>query len=279
MNNTDDLDGDPLDQVAIGQVASPYPSALYTGQDIIESTLTQLVTDRGGRIERGRRLARFEQDADGVDAFVVTHVEHDTGAEGQPEHIRCRYLVGADGVSGTVRGALGLGIATEAFEERAGRRAAVHAGDRAPDARLVTLDGATTSLFTEFHAPDGPTWGWTLLAFDGREQGEYARLIDAVEAVDEWSWIRTRLVLADPPVPEAMRATPTLLDLDGHAHAAYDLRVTSALVLVRPDGHIGFRGPARAADELSAYCRRIGVNGTEPTPMTPALVARGGEAA
>ena len=52
-------------------------------------------------------------------------------------------------------------------------------------------------------------------------------------------------------------APDSLSDLDGQAHRAYGLNGTPALILVRPDGHIGFRGPADRPDALRTYCEKV----------------------
>lgn len=127
------------------------------------------------------------------------------------------------------------------------------AGERAPEAE-VTVDGRTTSLFPFIYNPDSVTTGWTLLCFDGRSSEAGASLRAAVEAVAPWGWVRPRLVLAGP-VSEA-GGVPVLSDLDGKAHGAYGLEGQSALVLVRPDGHIAYRGAADRPERLTAYCRR-----------------------
>ncbi len=127
------------------------------------------------------------------------------------------------------------------------------AGERAPEAE-VTVDGRTTSLFPFIYNPDGVTTGWALLCFDGRSTEAGASLRAAIEAVAPWGWVRPRLVLAGP-VSEA-GGVPVLSDLDGKAHGAYGLEGQSALVLVRPDGHIAYRGAADRPERLTAYCRR-----------------------
>ncbi|MBB3950837.1 hypothetical protein [Aureimonas jatrophae] len=67
--------------------------------------------------------------------------------------------------------------------------------------------------------------------------------------------MRPRLVLG-AAVPEARDAV-ALSDLDAEAHAAYGVGSSPALVLVRPDGHIAFRGPASHAEAVAAYCERV----------------------
>lgn len=59
-------------------------------------------------------------------------------------------------------------------------------------------------------------------------------------------------------MPEvATAAAPKLSDLDGLAHAAYGLENVPALILVRPDGHIAFRGQASRPELLRAYWERV----------------------
>ncbi|WP_127168570.1 FAD-dependent monooxygenase [Xanthomonas sp. BRIP62415] len=135
------------------------------------------------------------------------------------------------------------------------QRRVPHCGDRAPDAAIVAADGSSTTLFAHLYNPDGWSWGWSLLAFDGRQPDAMPRLRLALAELDAWPWVRPRLILA-AAVPQPDDAT-ALSDLDGAAHAAYGIADTSALILVRPDGHIAFRGRADAPELLRAYCERI----------------------
>jgi 3-(3-hydroxy-phenyl)propionate hydroxylase len=134
-------------------------------------------------------------------------------------------------------------------------RSAPKPGDRAPDAEVIGMDGASTTLFAHLYNPDGMSWGWSLLAFDGRQPDVLPHLRRAFAEVKEWNWVRARLVLG-AAVAGADDAT-SLSDLDGIAHAAYGLGNTAALILVRPDGHIAFRGRADRPDMLRAYCLKV----------------------
>lgn len=147
-----------------------------------------------------------------------------------------------------------------------GRRAP-RAGDRAPDARVTVRDGTTTSLFEQLYNPDGHSWGWCLLAFDGRDPRSHADLHDAIAEAVRYPWVHPRLVLAAPPDSEAGgaggdggrgAACRPLFDLDGDAHTAYGLEGHPGLVLVRPDGHVALRAPADRPERLRAYCDRVG---------------------
>jgi 2-polyprenyl-6-methoxyphenol hydroxylase-like FAD-dependent oxidoreductase len=473
------IDGHPLDDVQLDEAASPFPRALYSGQDVMEKTLAEQLAARGGRVERGRHALRVEPDEQGVTVWVA-RTEEQTAAHGEVERIRCRYLVGADGAEGTVRKAVGLDYEPEKFRDRAnhqvdaklswqrstepnqlwfftyhngfagimpvwggyhrlffleeerlvpdrdptlaelqqrarevtgdetltltdpiwlthsrfqhavapayakGRvylvgdaghltlpiggqgmntgfhdavglawrlaqtlaghagpevlasyspeRQGVHAaldaeqakgfkhllyrsrledgllsavgrvfpgigwqllgsgdgqqlrvsypdsplsedhlrlrqllhpgapqaGDRAPDAQLAPADGTPASLFASLYNPDGHTYGWSLLAFDGRQAEAMPQLLAASAEVAGWPWVRPRLVLAASfPSPAAIGSILCLADHDGHAHRAYHLEGQPALVLVRPDGHLAFRGPADQPHLLHQYCARL----------------------
>lgn len=128
------------------------------------------------------------------------------------------------------------------------------AGYRAPDAQVIAMDGGSTTLFRQIYNPDRLSWGWSLLAFDGRDRKALPALRSAFTEVRDWDFVRPRLILA-AAMPEA--GDPIAFsDLDYEAHAAYGLHKVS-LVLVRPDGHIAFRGGADTVEKLRAYCQRV----------------------
>ena len=471
------LNDAPLDVVQVGQVDSPHPEPLYTGQDVIETKLSEVVEKSGATVERGHEVISVDQDADG--ATVTYCACADEGeAPGAPQTLRARYVVGADGANGMVRKEIGLDIETDAFEGRGSRqidakltwrrsltpdqlwfftfhhgfagvmpvwggyhrifiieeqenvpdrdptleemqararevtgdatltladpiwfsrhgfghgtnggyargrvflvgdaghealpiggqgmnqgmhdatglawrlamalagrdgpdilgsydveRHGMHvaldkqqskgmerllyrsklsdaaldlaadfipnlgslifgvndlqqlstaypdsplsedhlrqlltsgvarAGARAPDAEVTTRDHRTARLFESIYNPDGQSWGWALLAFDGRETEAAEIALDAVSRVRDHDWIRPRLVLSAPgSAGFDGESVTTLWDLDSAAHAAYGLAATPALVLVRPDGQIAFRGPLTKPDMLADYCDRV----------------------
>ena len=473
------LNGQTVDPIDIADVASPYGEVLYSGQDVIESTLTEEVQKKGGTVEHGRRLVKFEQDEDGVIVTLATVGEGDENkAEGPTEQLRCRYLIGADGDNSSVRKKLGLdfeldklpncmnrqvdaklswrrstnfdhlwffyyprgfcgvlpvwggyhrlfflsddtgipdrdptleeiqAIAREVTEdetltltdpiwlthsrfqhgvaphyaqdrvflvgdaghktlpaggqgmnaglhdavgiawrlamtlagvagppllesydaERGGEhrrldqqqvqgfqnsvyrgpvkdaamgvaasflpnigsliqgtadlqqlsvayptsplnddhlgsllaflhRRAPQPGERAPDADVIAADGSSTSLFAHLYNPDGWSWGWSLLLFDGRQVSAMPQLRIALAELADWTFVRPRFVLG-AAVPGPDDAT-VLSDLDGVAHSAYGLAGKPALILVRPDGHIAFRGPVDEPKMLRDYCTKV----------------------
>lgn len=70
--------------------------------------------------------------------------------------------------------------------------------------------------------------------------------------------MRPRLVLAAPLTPEAItNSVLHLANRNEHAHAAFDLESIPALVLVRSDGHLAFRGPADQPALLTKYCKKV----------------------
>lgn len=107
------LDGQPLDQVKLDEVDSPFPKVLYSGQDVIEKTLSEQIIQRGGRVERNREVTGIEQDDEGVYVSVVTVSDDQNDTE--PERLRCRYIVGADGNEGTIRKAVGLDFKADVY--------------------------------------------------------------------------------------------------------------------------------------------------------------------
>ena len=149
------------------------------------------------------------------------------------------------------------------------RRSSPRSGDRAPDADVTTATGEAVGLYEEIYNPDGRSWGWRLLAFDGREPRSRTDLERAIDGVAEWSWVRPLLVLADPqPTDDGAGVTRRLFDQDGRAHGAFGLEGSPALVLIRPDGHIAFRSPADHLGRLQAYCRKVagGKRGEDAEP-------------
>ncbi len=99
------------------------------------------------------------------------------------------------------------------------------AGHRAPDAPVVDAHGRRITLFDQFYNPDGCTWGWTLLAFDGGRASTHDQLLAAVRSAAAPDWIRPRLVVADPAAAADSPSTVArLFDLDQHTHTAYGLQ-------------------------------------------------------
>jgi 2-polyprenyl-6-methoxyphenol hydroxylase-like FAD-dependent oxidoreductase len=117
-------------------------------------------------------------------------------------------------------------------ERRDAADGVVRAGDRAPDARLTDAAGTAVRLFDIFRGPH-----FTLLAFGNAESPALdPRYRDA---------IRMRRVVQ----PGDAACDGVLIDRDGIAHRSYG----DGIILVRPDGYVGFAGSTRASSELAAY--------------------------
>lgn len=110
------MNGTPTTPIQIDDVTSPHPQVLYSGQDVIETTLIETYEGRGGRMQRGGKVVAVAQDGDGVTVTVRR------GDDGPEERLRCRYLVAADGAKSTVRDRLGLSFEPERFEGRMNRQ-------------------------------------------------------------------------------------------------------------------------------------------------------------
>jgi hypothetical protein len=122
-----------------------------------------------------------------------------------------------------------------ALDERAAVAEGItRAGDRAPDARLGDAAGSTVRLFDLFRGPH-----FTLLAFDGAAlPGLGSQYGDAVRVYR----------VARPGAAGA----GALIDMNGEAHRIYG----DGLILVRPDGYVGYTGPDGGAG-LRPYLARF----------------------
>ena len=110
------------------------------------------------------------------------------------------------------------------------------AGDRAPDAQLSDAAGATMRLFDLFRGPH-----FTLLAFDGAAlPGLGSQYGDAI-----------RVYRVARPGAEGGGAP---IDMNGKAHRIYG----EGLILVRPDGYVGYTGPDGGAGLRSYLARFFG---------------------
>jgi 2-polyprenyl-6-methoxyphenol hydroxylase-like FAD-dependent oxidoreductase len=72
-----------------------FANLLMIPQDVTERILGAVIAERGMTVERGSVLERFAATADGVDAVIASPQGRRT--------VRCRYVVGADGMHSVVR--------------------------------------------------------------------------------------------------------------------------------------------------------------------------------
>jgi 3-(3-hydroxy-phenyl)propionate hydroxylase len=88
-------------RLAFEGLESAFPYVLTLAQSETEHILAEHLEQLGGRIERGVKLARFEQDDSGVNATLER-------GDGTIETLRTRWLAGCDGAHSMVRHELEL---------------------------------------------------------------------------------------------------------------------------------------------------------------------------
>lgn len=136
-------------------------------------------------------------------------------------------------------------------------RGGVRAGMRAPDAKVVrAVDKKTISLFDLLYRYNND---WTLLAFDGGKESDPISTLQQIgnRIAKTFCKIRPYLVISVLENVELIDSmSSVLLDVDRFAHMTFELD-QSALILVRPDGYIGFRGGREDEQALEDYCRKI----------------------
>jgi 2-polyprenyl-6-methoxyphenol hydroxylase-like FAD-dependent oxidoreductase len=93
----------------MGVDLSPYPFALVFPQDQHERLLSEKLSERGVRVERGTQLLSFEARADGVVAQLQRSGDH-------PTSCRAAYLAGCDGARSQVRKGIGAEFAGGTYE-------------------------------------------------------------------------------------------------------------------------------------------------------------------
>ena len=122
------------------------------------------------------------------------------------------------------------------------------AGDRAPDAELRDENGRARRLFELFHKPRH-----VLLLFLGAlhsSAANFDEIESAVGGLPDGIIDSYRIVRGQSDLPVELR------DTSGLAHAAYGL-FEGGVVLVRPDGYIGYRSNNFDLENLQTYLARI----------------------
>ena len=122
------------------------------------------------------------------------------------------------------------------------------AGDRAPDAELRDENGRARRLFELFHEPRH-----VLLLFLGAlysSAAKFDEIESAIGGLPDGIIDSYRIVRGQSDLPAELR------DTSGLAHAAYGL-FEGGVVLVRPDGYIGYRNNNFDLENLQTYLARI----------------------
>ncbi|MCA1668870.1 MAG: FAD-dependent monooxygenase [Thermomicrobia bacterium] len=154
---------------------------------------------------------------------------------------------------------LGIRYRSSPIVAEEGRAGGPHAGMRAPDAPLATATGAETRLWSLLR--EARPLQHTLLLLSGPQPSadDFARLAAIRQMIAENfpDTVAVRLIVAGPKPPldaswEGMRASDPNLAV----HRRYGAKCT-ALVLIRPDGYIGFRSQTADGGALEAFLRRI----------------------
>lgn len=91
--------------------AEPYHIPLMIPQFLTEKIMRDRLAELGGGVEFGSELAGFQQDGDGVTAYL--------SGSGGAETVRVRYLIGADGGRSFVRHALDIAFPGKTLGVRA----------------------------------------------------------------------------------------------------------------------------------------------------------------
>lgn len=87
---------------------SPFPKAIYAGQDVTERLLEEHLGERGVAVEHGREVISYREDG------AVATVTVRTG-DGREEDVSARWVVSAEGAHSVVRRALGLDFEGEKY--------------------------------------------------------------------------------------------------------------------------------------------------------------------
>ena len=101
--------GKPLVDITFEGLPTRFPFVLCVAQTETETVLGGLAVRRGVKVERGRQLVSFTQDASGVSAVVR--------GSGGDEQVRARWIVGCDGAHSAVRHGIGAQFEGHSYED------------------------------------------------------------------------------------------------------------------------------------------------------------------
>lgn len=141
-------------------------------------------------------------------------------------------------------------------------KGALQAGDRAPDGLVRTSEEAELlSLFELVNSPRS-----ILLVFTGQQEAttveQQWREIEALLAEGYEQIIEAYLITKQAVARSKQEAGRILQDVTGELHQRYGTE-HGGLLLVRPDGYIGFWGPFGATEALRTYVQELFVSGKD----------------
>lgn len=123
-------------------------------------------------------------------------------------------------------------------------------GEHLPDAPLLTVGGVPGTLLR--HVIGGFDWTMLVLAGVGAREAGPAAVAAACAAGAAAPRLRTLVVRGS----RLQSGPPAFGDPDGAVHQAFGA-AEPRVYLVRPDGHIGYRGPLADLDGLRSYLRGV----------------------
>ena len=118
----------------------------------------------------------------------------------------------------------------------------LHTGDRAPDAPCSNSSGTSTRLLDAFRGPH-----FTLLAFGAGHVGTTTEMNQRYGFT-----VHAHSVLSTDATTRNASLSVSLFDTEGHARRAYDAK-DGTLVLIRPDGYVGFIANDDSLSGIEAY--------------------------
>ena len=100
-----------LANVDFAGIDTVYPFVLSISQAETEKVLLDLVTQRGGTVERKKKLVRVREEHDAVVADIANLADEST------ETVRAKWLVGCDGAHSLVRKSIGATFEGHPYED------------------------------------------------------------------------------------------------------------------------------------------------------------------
>ena len=140
-------------------------------------------------------------------------------------------------------------------------RSEIKSGDRCPDAPLKFADGRATTLFAELRDKN-----YMLLLMPGEGAGKAVQDLVAMakQVCESFPGVISARLIRQPAGGVAMAVkgksnenVPVCEDVEGSIYEQFGVGQHSALILVRPDGYIGYRCQPADGEKLMGYLRRF----------------------